>query len=247
MSSDRPATANALSPVWPTYLSPSNPSRNLTIARLAALTRANWLHECNNHAQLTSINLTDPTNNCRTTTAWPLAMARQQRTSKRVQRRAKVMMPCTQYEALQARCQAWRKRGIASDKDTNESNSKGEDEDLEFQDKPRIPASLRSICVKTRSTCSSASFLLNLWTSVVFEVKVIYHLWMHWDSSVVFSHHTFIAFGGNWLVAGLSSFAVLFPSIGSLLAVGHLVSYCNLRCILALAGIAAYLAICPIT
>ena len=49
------------------------------------------------------------------------------------------------------------------------------------------------------------------------------------------------------LVAGLSSFAILFPSIGFLLAVGHLVSDCDLRRIVALAGIAAYLAIHPIT
>jgi hypothetical protein len=49
------------------------------------------------------------------------------------------------------------------------------------------------------------------------------------------------------LAAGLSSFAVLFPSIGFLLVVGHLVSNCDLRCIIALAGIAAYLAICPVT
>jgi hypothetical protein len=63
----------------------------------------------------------------------------------------------------------------------------------------------------------------------------------------VISHHAFIAFVGNWLAAGLSTFAVLFPSIRFLLAVGHLVSNCDLRCIVALAGIAAYLAICPIT
>jgi hypothetical protein len=63
----------------------------------------------------------------------------------------------------------------------------------------------------------------------------------------VFSHHAFIAFGGDPLVAGLSSFAVLFPSIGFLLVVGHLVSNCDLRCVIALAGIAAYLAICPVT
>ncbi len=63
----------------------------------------------------------------------------------------------------------------------------------------------------------------------------------------MFSHHAFIAFGGDPLVAGLSSFAVLFPSIGFLLVVGHLVSNCDLRCVIALAGIAAYLAICPVT
>ncbi len=63
----------------------------------------------------------------------------------------------------------------------------------------------------------------------------------------MFSHHAFIAFGGDPLVAGLSSFAVLFPSIGFLLVVGHLVSNCDLRCILALMGIAAYLVIPPVT
>ena len=30
--------------------------------------------------------------------------------------------------------------------------------------------------------------LLNLGSSIVFNVKVIYHLWVSWDSSVVFSH-----------------------------------------------------------
>jgi hypothetical protein len=67
-----------------------------------------------------------------------------------------------------------------------------------------------------------------------------------WDSSVVFSHHAFVAFGGNPLAAGLSSFAIFFPYIGFLLVVGHLVSNCDLWCIVALAGITAYLAICPI-
>jgi hypothetical protein len=70
---------------------------------------------------------------------------------------------------------------------------------------------------------------------------------MTWDSSVVFSHHAFIAFGGDPLAAGLCFFAVLFPSIGFLLVAGHLVSDCDLRYIIALAGITAYLAICPIT
>jgi hypothetical protein len=70
---------------------------------------------------------------------------------------------------------------------------------------------------------------------------------MTWDSSVVFSHHAFIAYGGDLLVAGLSSFAVLFPSIGVLLVVGHLVSNGDLRCVVDLAVIAAYLAIRPIT
>ncbi len=63
----------------------------------------------------------------------------------------------------------------------------------------------------------------------------------------MFSHHAFIPFGGDPLVAGLSSFAVLFPSIGFLVVVGHLVSNCDLKCVVALAGIAAYLAICPVT
>jgi hypothetical protein len=45
----------------------------------------------------------------------------------------------------------------------------------------------------------------------------------------------------------LVPFAILFSSIGFLLAVGHLVSNCDFRCIVALAGIAAYLAICPVT
>jgi hypothetical protein len=70
---------------------------------------------------------------------------------------------------------------------------------------------------------------------------------VYWDSSVVFSHHAFIAFGGNLLAVGLGSFAILFPSSGFLLAVGYLVSNSDLRCIVALAGIAAYLAIRPIT
>ncbi len=63
----------------------------------------------------------------------------------------------------------------------------------------------------------------------------------------MFFHHAFIAFGGDPLAAGLSSFAILFPSIGFLLVVGHLVSNCDLRCVVALLGIAAYLAIRPIT
>jgi hypothetical protein len=67
------------------------------------------------------------------------------------------------------------------------------------------------------------------------------------DSSVVFSHYVFITFGGNLLVAGLNSFAVLIPFTGFLLVIGFLVSNCDLRCIVALAGIADYLAICPVT
>ncbi len=47
----------------------------------------------------------------------------------------------------------------------------------------------------------------------------------------MFFHHVFIAFGGNPLAAGLSSFAILFPSIGFLLAASEeqicdLVKYC---------------------
>jgi hypothetical protein len=63
----------------------------------------------------------------------------------------------------------------------------------------------------------------------------------------VFSHHAFIAFAGNQLAAGLSTFAILFSSVGFLLAVGYLVFNCDLRYIVALAIIAAYLAICPVT
>ncbi len=56
-----------------------------------------------------------------------------------------------------------------------------------------------------------------------------------------------IAFVGNQLAAGLSTFAILTPSIGFLLAVGYLVSDCDLRCIVALVGIAAVLEMCPVT
>ncbi len=63
----------------------------------------------------------------------------------------------------------------------------------------------------------------------------------------MFSHHAFIAFVGNQLAAGLNTFAVLFPAFGFLLAVGYHVSNCDFRCIIALLGIAAYLAICPAT
>ncbi len=63
----------------------------------------------------------------------------------------------------------------------------------------------------------------------------------------MFSHHTLIAFGGDLLAADLISFFVLFPAIGFVLVVGHLVSNCDLRCIIALEGIAAYLAIRPVT
>ncbi len=44
------------------------------------------------------------------------------------------------------------------------------------------------------------------------------------------------------MAAGLNSFAVLFPSNGFLLAVEYLVSNCDLRCFVALAGIAGCLA-----
>jgi hypothetical protein len=64
---------------------------------------------------------------------------------------------------------------------------------------------------------------------------------------VVFSYHVLIAFARNQLAAGLSTFAVLFPFIGFLLAVVYLVSDCSLRCIVAFVGIAVYLAICPLT
>jgi hypothetical protein len=70
---------------------------------------------------------------------------------------------------------------------------------------------------------------------------------VYWDSSVVFSHHALIAFVGNQFAAGLNTFAVLFPAFRFPLAVGYLVSNCDLKCIVALAGIAAYLAICPAT
>jgi hypothetical protein len=70
---------------------------------------------------------------------------------------------------------------------------------------------------------------------------------VYWDSSVVFSHHAFIAFRGNPLAAGLNSFAVLIPFNGFLLVIGYLVSNCDLMCIIALEGITAYLAIFPIT
>jgi hypothetical protein len=66
------------------------------------------------------------------------------------------------------------------------------------------------------------------------------------DSSVVFSYLAFIAFMGNLLVAGLNTFAILFPAFGFLLIVGYLVTNCDLRLIVSLAGNAAgYLAICP--
>jgi hypothetical protein len=48
-------------------------------------------------------------------------------------------------------------------------------------------------------------------------------------------------------MAGLNSFAVLVPFDGFLLAVGYLVANCDLMCIIALVGIAAYLAIYPVT
>jgi hypothetical protein len=70
---------------------------------------------------------------------------------------------------------------------------------------------------------------------------------VYWDGVVVFYHHGLIAFVGNQLAAGLNTFAVLFPAFGLLLAVGYLVSNCDLRCIAALVGITAYLAICLAT
>jgi hypothetical protein len=47
-------------------------------------------------------------------------------------------------------------------------------------------------------------------------------------------------------VAGLNSFCRLVSLYGFLLAVGYLVSNCDLRCFVALVEIAAYLAICPV-
>ncbi len=52
---------------------------------------------------------------------------------------------------------------------------------------------------------------------------------MYWGSSVVFSYHAFIAFVGNQLVAGLNTFAILFPAFEFLLAVGCPVYNCDLR------------------
>ncbi len=93
--------------------------------------------------------------------------------------------------------------------------------------KIRAKSSLLFSCLAIQCHAFSiATMLLNLWTSVLLNVKVIYHLWVYWDSSVVFSHHTLIAFAENQLVAGLSTFAVLFPSIGFLFAVGYLVCVC---------------------
>jgi hypothetical protein len=45
----------------------------------------------------------------------------------------------------------------------------------------------------------------------------------------VFSHLAFIAFVGNLLVAGLNTFAVLFPPFRFLIVVGYLVTNCDLR------------------
>ncbi len=61
----------------------------------------------------------------------------------------------------------------------------------------------------------------------------------------MFSHHTFIAFVRNQFAAAQITSAILFPSIRFLLAVGNLVSNCDLRCIIALVEITAYLAIVP--
>ncbi len=48
-------------------------------------------------------------------------------------------------------------------------------------------------------------------------------------------------------MAGLNTFDILFPTFGFLLVVGYLVSNCDLRCIISVAGIATYLAIGPAT
>ncbi len=93
----------------------------------------------------------------------------------------------------------------------------------------------RMITVPPSNGCQ----LLNLGNIFVFDVKVIYHLWVYLDSSVVFSPSRIHCLWGNPLAASLNSFVVLFPSIyGFLLAVGYLVSNCDLRCFVA-AGIAA--------
>jgi hypothetical protein len=61
----------------------------------------------------------------------------------------------------------------------------------------------------------------------------------------VFSHHAFIAFGGiHW--QQVLTHRHLVSLYGFLLAVGYLVSNCDLRCFVALGGIAAYLAIHPL-
>jgi hypothetical protein len=60
-------------------------------------------------------------------------MVRQLCTLQRVQSRAKVMMPCAQYEALEAPCQARCEWGQVSNKDTdlvNDDNVEEEQEDL---------------------------------------------------------------------------------------------------------------------
>ncbi len=58
-------------------------------------------------------------------------------------------------------------------------------------------------------------FVLNLGNIFVFNVKVIYHLWVYWDSSVVFFPSRIHCLWGNPLAASLNSFAVLFPSMDS--------------------------------
>ncbi len=48
-------------------------------------------------------------------------------------------MPWAQYEALEARCQAQRERGIASDKGTNQCNNDDEEEEREdLNDPPEL-------------------------------------------------------------------------------------------------------------
>jgi hypothetical protein len=54
--------------------------------------------------------------------------------SQLIQSRAKVMMPCAQYDTLQACCQTQRERGVAANKDTDKGGSNDEDKDQEYQD-----------------------------------------------------------------------------------------------------------------
>jgi hypothetical protein len=57
--------------------------------------------------------------------------------------------------------------------------------------------------------------VLNLANIFVFNVKVIYHLRVYWDSSVVFFPSHIHRLWGNPLAASLNSFAVLFAFIDS--------------------------------
>ncbi len=57
--------------------------------------------------------------------------------------------------------------------------------------------------------------VLNLENIFVLDVKIIYHLWVYWDSSLVFSPSRIHPLWGNSLAAGLNSFAILFPSMDS--------------------------------